>query len=51
MTCADCPHFEPYPGPNPRQAWGKCLKKGKGRFGCATQPKGCGEEIKENRVD
>jgi hypothetical protein len=36
LTCFDCPHFEIYPGPNPSQAWGKCLKKNKGRYGCAT---------------
>lgn len=36
LTCFECPHFETYPGPNPRQAWGKCLKRKKGRFGCAT---------------
>lgn len=36
LTCADCPHFSAYPGLNPRQAWGRCLKRGRGRFGCAT---------------
>ena len=36
LTCADCPHFEGNHGPNPRQGWGKCLKRGRGRFGCAT---------------
>lgn len=36
LTCADCPHFEANHGPNPRQAWGQCLKRGKGRYGCAT---------------
>jgi hypothetical protein len=36
LTCADCPHFEANQGPNPRQGWGKCLKRGRGRFGCAT---------------
>ena len=36
ITCADCPHFEANQGPNPREGWGKCLKRNKGRFGCAT---------------
>jgi hypothetical protein len=35
LTCADCPHFEANHGPNPRQGWGKCLKRGRGRYGCA----------------
>ena len=43
VTCADCPHFEAYPGPNPRQAWGKCRKRGRGRFGCATACRVMGE--------
>ena len=36
LTCADCLNFETNHGPNPRQGWGKCLKRGRGRFGCAT---------------
>jgi hypothetical protein len=36
ITCADCPHFEANQGPNPREGWGRCLKRNKGRFGCAT---------------
>ena len=36
LTCADCTHFEANHGPNPRQGWGRCLKRNKGRFGCAT---------------
>ena len=36
LTCADCPHFEANQGPNPREGWGRCLKRNKGRFGCAT---------------
>jgi len=35
-TCADCPHFSASLGPNPRQALGRCLKRGRGRYGCAT---------------
>jgi hypothetical protein len=36
LTCADCYNFEPNNGPNPRQGWGKCLKRNQGRYGCAT---------------
>jgi len=36
LTCADCPHFEANHGPNPRQGWGFCRKREKGRFACAT---------------
>ena len=35
ITCADCPHFEANHGPNTRQGWGRCAKRGKGRHGCA----------------
>lgn len=35
LTCADCHNFEPNHGPNPRQGWGRCAKRGKGRHGCA----------------
>ena len=34
-TCYECHHFEANHGPNPRQGWGRCLKRNKGRFGCA----------------
>jgi hypothetical protein len=36
LTCADCPHFEQNHGPTPRQGWGRCLRRGRGRYGCAT---------------
>ena len=36
LTCSSCPHFEANHGPNPRQGWGRCLKRNKGRYGCAT---------------
>lgn len=36
LTCADCAHFSAYPGPNPKQAYGRCLKRNRGRYGCAT---------------
>jgi hypothetical protein len=36
LTCADCSYFETNHGPNPRQGWGKCLKRGRGRYGCAA---------------
>jgi len=48
LTCADCPHFEANHGPNPRQGWGKCLKRGRGRFGCAT---GCEAALSENHQE
>jgi hypothetical protein len=35
-TCYECHHFEANRGPNPRQGWGRCLTRKKGRFGCAT---------------
>jgi len=36
VTCFQCRHFKPNDDPNPRQGWGRCLKRGRGRFGCAT---------------
>ena len=30
------PATEANQGPNPLQGWGKCLKRNKGRYGCAT---------------
>jgi hypothetical protein len=36
LTCADCPHFEANHGPNPRQGWGRCLIRNRGRYACAT---------------
>lgn len=35
-TCGDCHRFEANQGPNPRQGWGRCLERNKGRYGCAT---------------
>jgi hypothetical protein len=36
FTCVDCSHFEANHGPNPRQGWGRCSKRNRGRYGCAT---------------
>lgn len=36
LICADCPQFQANSGPNPSQGWGKCLTRGRGRYGCAT---------------
>jgi hypothetical protein len=36
ITCADCRLFESNSGLNPRQGWGRCLKRRRGRYGCAT---------------
>ncbi len=35
LACADCPQFQANSGPNPSQGWGRCLKRNKGRYGCA----------------
>jgi hypothetical protein len=35
FTCTDCHHFQPNNGRNPRQGWGRCFTRNKGRFGCA----------------
>ena len=35
LTCA-APQFQVISGLNPRQAWGHCEKRRRGRFGCAT---------------
>jgi len=35
LTCHDCGHFRPAVSPNPTQAWGRCLDRNKGRYGCA----------------
>ncbi|MBM4284358.1 MAG: hypothetical protein FJ128_03785 [Deltaproteobacteria bacterium] len=35
LTCHDCGHFRPAVSPNPTQAWGRCLDRKKGRYGCA----------------
>jgi len=36
FTCVDCSHFEANHGLNPRQGWGRCSKRNRGRYGCAT---------------
>jgi hypothetical protein len=48
LTCADCPRFSASLGPNPRQAWGRCLKRGRGRYGCATA---CEAALTDDVVD
>jgi hypothetical protein len=35
LTCFDCPMHEHDPI-NPPEGWGRCLKRNKGRYGCAT---------------
>lgn len=36
VVCSQCHHFKPNDGPNPRQGWGRCEKRRRGRFGVAT---------------
>jgi hypothetical protein len=36
VICLQCCHLKPTDGPNPLQGWGWCLKRGRGRYGCAT---------------
>ncbi|MFA4901749.1 MAG: hypothetical protein WC600_03285 [Desulfobaccales bacterium] len=37
LTCFECDHFRPaVSSPNPTQAFGRCEKRKKGRYGCAT---------------
>ena len=35
LTCFECPLHE-HDTVNPSEGWGKCLKRNKGRYGCAT---------------
>jgi len=43
FTCFNCSHFRPAVSPNPIQAWGRCEKRKRGRFGCATACRVMGE--------
>ncbi|MBU4232758.1 MAG: zinc-binding protein [Proteobacteria bacterium] len=36
FTCFSCSHFRPAVSPNPTQAFGRCEKRRRGRFGVAT---------------
>jgi hypothetical protein len=36
VVCYQCHHFKPNDDPNPRQGWGRCEKRRRGRYGCAT---------------
>jgi hypothetical protein len=36
LTCFECGHFRPAVSPNPTQAFGRCEKRNRGRYGCAT---------------
>jgi hypothetical protein len=35
VTCFQCHYFAPNDGPNPRQGWGRCQRRRRGRYGCA----------------
>ena len=35
LVCYECPWHE-HDTVNPSEGWGKCLKRNKGRYGCAT---------------
>jgi hypothetical protein len=34
-TCFQCQSFAPNGGPNPRQGWGRCQERNRGRYGLA----------------
>ena len=43
FTCFSCSHFRPAVSPNPTQAFGRCEKRKRGRFGVATACRGMAE--------